>query len=767
MWIRVSLGLVAFVVALAVPASALASASGVVVSEFRFRGPAGGNDEFVELLNTSTAPVDISGWKLEGCAGASGAASTRATVAAGVVLPAGGRYLFVNSLGGALTGDATYGTGIADDGGVRISTAAAAVVDGVGSASGAVDVCREGAGLTIPTANGDNGFERLDSGRQDTDVNTADFAGPKASDPQGASAPPAPVDYAIRAVQGPGHVSPLLGVRVRVSGIVTAKRGNGFYLQDPTPDSSIGTSEGIFVFGSTASGLVAIGDSARVTGTVTEFRGATDNLSVTELTAPAVEVISTGNAIPAATVIGLGGRVPPLQVIDDDVLGDVETSGTFDPTTDGIDFYESLEGMLVQVDSAVVVGARNRFGEVVVVGDGGAGASVPTNRGGIVIRPNDFNPERILIDDEILRPLTSTPLVDVADRFAAPLVGPLDYSFDNFKVQVTSVPVEVDGGLQRETTVAPRDQELAVATFNVENLDPSDGASFDRLALLIVSNLRAPDVIGIEEAQDDTGAMNDGVVSATQTWSLLIDAITRAGGPQYFYTQIDPVDGADGGQPGGNIRVGFLYRTDRGLSFKAQLGGDATTPVTVVEAPSGVKLSFNPGRIDPANPAWLDSRKPLVGQFKFRGKDVFIVVTHFASKGADQPLFGRFQPPARSSEVQRHAQAAVVNSFVDDLLRSDAAAKVVVLGDINDFEFSQTVEILSGGALTSLVTTLPEGERYSYVFEGNSQTLDQILVTSWLFGRLVAYDVVHVNSEFADQASDHDPSVARFVMTGR
>src|SRR5439155_5597903 len=60
--------------------------------------------------------------------------------------------------------------------------------------------------------------------------------------------------------------------------------------------------------------------------------------------------------------------------------------------------------------------------------------------------------------------------------------------------------------------------------------------------------------------------------------------------------------------------------------------------------------------------------------------------------------------------------------------------------------------------------TLPENERYSYVFEGNSQTLDHILTDDALFARPLAYDVVHVNSEFADQASDHDPSVVKITL---
>jgi predicted extracellular nuclease len=214
--------------------------------------------------------------------------------------------------------------------------------------------------------------------------------------------------------------------------------------------------------------------------------------------------------------------------------------------------------------------------------------------------------------------------------------------------------------------------------------------------------------------------------------------------------------------------VGFLFRTDRGLEFIDRPGGDSTTPVSVVAHPSGARLSASPGRIAPADPAFNSSRKPLVGEFKAHGKTLFVIANHFSSKGGDQPLFGRFQPPARSSEVARHRQAQIVNDFVDSILAVDAQANVIVLGDINDFEFSETVAILEGDVLTSLMNTLPQAERYSYVFEGNSQVLDQILVSNNLLGNFpIDYDPVHVNSEFFDQASDHDPQVARFDLRGR
>jgi predicted extracellular nuclease len=138
-----------------------------------------------------------------------------------------------------------------------------------------------------------------------------------------------------------------------------------------------------------------------------------------------------------------------------------------------------------------------------------------------------------------------------------------------------------------------------------------------------------------------------------------------------------------------------------------------------------------------------------------------VIANHFNSKGGDQPLYGRFQPPARSSEAQRHQQAQVVHDFVQSILAADPSAAVVVLDDLNDFEFSETLTTLSAGVLRDLISTLPQSERYTYVFEGNSQAIDHILLSDYLKLRPFAYDVVHVNSEFATQVSDHEPQVVR------
>ena len=124
----------------------------------------------------------------------------------------------------------------------------------------------------------------------------------------------------IRDLQGAGHLSPLAGQTVtNVPGIVTAARTNGFFMQDPAPDSDPATSEAIFVFTS-ATPAVTVGDAVVVSGTVTEFRpgGAdgTNNLTITEIVIPTALVLSTGNALPAPIVIGVGGRVPPTEIIN-------------------------------------------------------------------------------------------------------------------------------------------------------------------------------------------------------------------------------------------------------------------------------------------------------------------------------------------------------------------------------------------------------------------------------------------------------------------
>jgi hypothetical protein len=561
----------------------------------------------------------------------------------------------------------------------------------------------------------------------------------------------------IHDIQGDRHRSPYEGKTVAgVPGVVTAVSGNGFWMQDVQPDGDRRTSEGIFVF---RGGRPPIGTAVVVDGLVEEFRpgGDPNNLTTTEISSPTVTPAGTGTITP--TRLGGGGLTPPLRLIDNDSSGDVELNTVFDPWQDGIDFHESLEGMLVEIRRPVAVGPTNGFDELPVVSDGSA--EPRSERDGVIVRPNDFNPERFILDDVIADP----PDANVGDRLEGPVQAVVDYSFANYKYLLTASPARVDRGLEREVTRSPGRDELSAASMNVENLTfvDADESKFERLARILVENMRSPDIVAVEEIQDNDGAANTPVTDATLTYERFIAKIAEVGGPDYEFRQIDPVDDQDGGQFGGNIRVGFLFRTDRGLAFVDRPGGTPVDATDVVAGTSGPELTFSPGRLEPLDPAFANSRKPLAGEFRWRGETVIAVANHFNSKGGDQPLFGRFQPPDRVTEPQRHRQAEVVRAFVARALDIDERARVIVMGDLNDFEFSRTLEIIESAPMVNLMETLDRDERYSYVFEGNSQTLDQILVTRSL-RHSAEYDSVHVNAEFFDQASDHDPQVARLAV---
>ncbi|MEU0066533.1 endonuclease/exonuclease/phosphatase family protein [Streptomyces albidoflavus] len=582
-----------------------------------------------------------------------------------------------------------------------------------------------------------------------------------AASPQAAAA-----TLRIHDIQGTTRTSPLVGQRVEaVPGIVTGVRtygSRGFWFQDTRPDADPSTSEGLFVFTSSAP-TVKAGDAVEVTGTVTEYvPGGTSsgNQSLTQLSRPSVTVVSSGNPIPRAQVIDAHAVPSRYTPAGDPAAQGSVNSLPLKPRSYALDFYESLEGMNVRIGTSRVVGATDPYAELWVTVKPG---ERPSARGGTVYGSYTAqNTGRLQVQQ--LAPLAESPFpeADVGDRLTGRTEGPLDYNqYGGYTLAARELGEVQSRGLKREKTRPQARNELAVATYNVENLDPTDPQEkFDALAQAVVTNLASPDVLALEEIQDDNGPTDDGTVSADETLRRFTEAITAAGGPRYDWRGIDPVDKADGGEPGGNIRQAFLFNPAR-VSFTDRPGGDATTATGVVRERGGAALTHSPGRVDPTAPAWQNSRKPLAGEFTFRGERVFLIANHFASKGGDEPLAGHRQPPTRSSETQRHAQAASVNTFVKKLLSADRKAKVLVLGDINDFEFSTTTKTLTADkALKPAALSLPPTERYSYVFQGNSQILDQILVTPAI--RHFHYDSVHINAEFADQNSDHDPQVLRF-----
>jgi len=578
---------------------------------------------------------------------------------------------------------------------------------------------------------------------------------------------PMPEVDAIHKIQGANHFSPMEGETVTdVAGVVTVLRSDGFYMQSTEPDDDPATSEGIFI---ETDGVptVKVGDAVLVSGIVKEKApggSGTDNLTQTLIDDVTVEVVSSGNGLPAPTVVGEGGRMPPTQVIDNDSNGYVSAKTPFDPDEDGLDFYESMEGMLIQINDALVVGPTNAYKEIVVVGDMGAHADVLSELGGLVIQADDFNPERIVLDDL----LVELPYVDMGDYATEPVIGVVDFDYGNFKILPFESVHFTSGGLSQEVATDPGDADvLRIADYNVENFSTNEPERVAKLADQIVNLMLSPDIIALQEIQDNNGAPNMDGVAADQTYQAIIDAVVSLGGPTYGYVNIDPKAGNDGGISGGNIRNGYLYRLDSGLTLVDAPHGDAVTPVGILVQDGKPMLSLNPGRIDPENRAFDQSRKPIVVQFLYKGESLFLINNHFNSKGGDMPLFGKVQPPRLETEAQRVQQAQVVFDFVSALLAVDPTARVIVLGDLNDFQFSPPLAVLkTDGLLTDLVETLPVEERYTYVYDGNSQVLDHIMVSESLLSALSEFNILHINSgyDIEQRFSDHEISLATFAI---
>ncbi|MDP3613227.1 MAG: PEP-CTERM sorting domain-containing protein, partial [Rubrivivax sp.] len=464
--------------------------------------------------------------------------------------------------------------------------------------------------------------------------------------------------------------------------------------------------------------------------------------------------ISSGNALPAAISIG-GGFLPPTAIAP--LVGNIETAPGYvlQPTAYSMDFYEAMEGMRISLPSAISSGPSNTgTGETALYASAQAFApgTFTSDRGGLVIAPGQFNGHRIIIDNRI----TATPSVNSGAQLSN-VTGVLDYSFNNYKLLVTETPTVVSNGLTRESAVIPTGH-FGLASYNVENLGGTAApARFTAIAGQIAGNLGAPHLISLQEIQDNNGATNNGVVAADVTLNTLATALNSATGRSYAWVTVNGINNADGGQPGGNIRQAFMYDTSR-VSFAGVVGGalDAVSAIATVDGQ--IQLNLGAGRIDPTNPAFTNSRKPLVTEFKVDGQQIIVIANHFNSKGGDQPLYGPTQPPINGTETQRLAQATAVGSFVAGLLAINPNANIVVTGDLNDFQFASSLAPLAAAGLTNLTHTLAAGDRYSYSFEGNLQTLDHMWVSSNLLNASgLAYDVVHANAEFIDQVSDHDP----------
>jgi hypothetical protein len=535
----------------------------------------------------------------------------------------------------------------------------------------------------------------------------------------------------IMEIQGASLVSPLAGDSVSTTGVVTRVASDGFYLQDASGDGVDATSDAVFVHGAATA---FAGDEVRVLGVVSERLPANNPayLTATEIAPASVVRMRAGRALPAPVCVARDGRFPGAD--------------------GGVAFWESLEGMRVCAPSPRVIQGTYAARQCWVAPDG-TGLS---SRGALVVTPGGFHPERLRLSSALLEPLL--PRFTVGDELSD-VTGILGYRAGNYELLLDAIPARTSGRLSREiSTLASRGGRVRVASFNLHNLGLEEPSRMEETARVIVSQLGAPEILGLVEVADDSGSQDDGVVDATETLRALTAAVRDAGGPWYDFREVVPADGADGGAPGYNIRPALLFDRTR-VSFvdRGDASGDAET--RVVSKNGHPELTRSPGRISPGNPVWTGSRKPLACELRVDGSTLFVVVCHFVSKSRSSPLMGAVQPPTDPDASKRRRQAELVADFVGDALAIDPDAGVVVLGDMNDDWFSATIAALEAAPLTNLWRQVEPRERYTYIFDGNAQALDHVLVTTALAGD-ARFDVVHVGAEFPEGVSDHDCAMA-------
>ncbi|HMG48227.1 MAG TPA: Calx-beta domain-containing protein [Allosphingosinicella sp.] len=661
----------------------------------------------------------------------------------------------------------------------------------------------------------------------------------------------------IHMIQGTSYFSPILAAEgittfntqsaglVTVRAIITAVDNDGprqgFYLQEEITDwdGNNFTSEGIFVMTRNDAGIgtavagVAVGDLVTVTAHVMEYQGFANNMPITALTNPSSIVVNgSGNTLPALLLdashpmpTAIMTLVQPDYTDSSDGVGD-----TFDASLYALSFWETVEGMLVTIPDMVVAdgfvstsGGQPIFqaysqqhadadqingrGGYTIAGDPPVGQlHTPetvddTIAGGRHLSDGDVNPDIIEIDFTgfaIDAPAGLTNSASMGD-YLGDVTGIVEFDFTDRKLFVTDIDAGsfVDHVTTQEITVLGDDsRSLTVATFNVENLDPGDGAArFAALAAAIANNLNMPDILSIEEMQDNNGAAaGDGIsptgTDASITWQMLVDALNTLTGAHYQWVDQAPIYNAEGGEQSGNIRVGFLYNTDR-----VQLG-DLDANATLAERrmytdrigdgvrDAGDLIQFSDDMLgaEIQTADWSNTRRSLLGQFTFNGNTVFVTANHFPAKGGSDEFWQFNQNPATGEPTNagwtsRNAVAQDVYSMLNLIESGAPGSGIVSGGDYNDFYFYRPLTTVTGYTMAdgtarvggarfdNLTLHLAEAERYTYNFDGRSQAIDHIIVNSTL-GAVATYDVVHINTGFnasdPTPLSDHDPGLSSF-----
>ena len=571
----------------------------------------------------------------------------------------------------------------------------------------------------------------------------------------------------IMAIQGNGAKSPMAGNAVTTSGVVTLVINNGFYLQDPLGDGDPSTSDGIFVFTSTAP-TVAVGDAVTVSGSVQEYSVAS---SAASLAAPLTEISSVTNVV----VSSHGNQVPAPVMVD--ILAE---GGNL----------ERFEGMVVTLKGPLMVQQNaflGQYGQLTLAA--GDRLQQPTNVYVPGAQANALYAENlarsIVLDDGSSLTNPNPPPYLAADHTVrdgdsvADLTGVIDFGLANtsssgdvsYKIQPTMAPV-ITRVNQRPAAPDPVGGNVRVGSANMLNYfstftNGSDVFGHTGQGCTVGTGTSAGNCRGattLEEFNRQTAK----AVNALSGLNADVIALMEMQNNQditvnYLVSQL-------------NAKLGDgTYAT---VPYPSQGTGTDAIRVAMIYKPGRVTLNG----VSIANSNAINNRFPLAQGFMMpNGQKFAVIANHLKSKGscpsgsgADSDT-GDQQSCWNATRVQ---QANVLKAWLPTVQSTAGTGDILMLGDFNAYGKEDPIMALTGdGAIVDLIDRYAPGD-YSYVFDAFAGRLDQGLGTASIAGKVTGATSWHINSDEPDfldytivgkpvdyyspaaiRTSDHDPLV--------
>jgi predicted extracellular nuclease len=568
----------------------------------------------------------------------------------------------------------------------------------------------------------------------------------------------------ISSIQGNASNSPLEGQSVIVEAIVTAdlqdsNEMSGFFIQEEDFDADADpmTSEGLFVYHS--SDDVSVGDLVRIAAQADEYYSFTQINNVQDLV-----ICSSNNALPTAATLSL-------------------------PTT-AIDFFEAVEGMRVQFNESLTVNEvynLGRYGEFLA---SNGRRSIPTDVAApgpdsdAIAAQNALN--SLIVEDGI-RSQNPEPVIFPMPGLDAyntlrvgagisNLQGVMNYAYGTYKLIPTSAPTFDNANPREDSPQIVEDSDLRLASFNVLNFFNGDGIGggfptdrgadtafeLERQTAKLVAAITAldADIVGLMELENDGF---DDLSAISELTAAINNQLTAD--QQYDYVSLDTNSIGDDA-----IAVGMIYRPER---------------VTLL-GQAAVLDSSNSPLDEQGEPLFVDSlnRPALAQSFQHidSGEILTVAVNHLKSKGSSNcDTNGDCDVGQGAYNIARTNAAEALAIWLAGSPTGVVDSDTVIMGDLNAYSKEDPITKLMENGY-SLIKS--EGG-YSYVFSGETGSLDHVLASTSLVGKVLNVQDWHINTdeprvldyntEFKSEtqvqslfaanpfrSSDHDPVIIDF-----